>query len=236
MMAISSAPTEMSAVDARMTPKADGGSMTARPPDPMTGPSVMDCLYPRRAISGTRILPSNAVVAAPEPAKVANSVPPPTAIRLSRPGTRPNHASSTSISLAAIPERNSNSPIRMKSGTGMMEKLATESMDASTIWFTPAKPDQKKNAPTRLTARNANAIGMPMVSNTRSPPVIQRKAAHHSIRPMSLVDRRPALALDHGLMADECFRRQRDLDEIAHGQDQRTDWNHEQHDPGRHFE
>jgi hypothetical protein len=95
-------------------------------------------------MSGTRIRPSSAVVAAPEPASVANSVPPPTAIRLRRPGTRPSQESSTSIRRAAMPERNRSSPISRNSGTGMIEKLATESMTARTIWLIPATPPQKK--------------------------------------------------------------------------------------------
>ena len=37
-------PTEMSAVAARMTPSADGGIITASPPEPMIGPSVIGCL------------------------------------------------------------------------------------------------------------------------------------------------------------------------------------------------
>src|ERR1700730_5841085 len=230
MIAINSAPTEMSAGEARITPRAEGGSITARPPDPITGPSVIGCLYPRRAISGTRILPSSAVVAAPDPAKVANMVPPPTAIRLNLPGMRPNHASSTSISLAAIPDRNRSSPMRMNRGTGMIEKLATESIDASTIWLTPAKPDQKTYAPTRLTARKAKAIGIPIVKSTNSPPVIQRNAAHHS---MGSVDCGAAFALDHRPTLRDRLGGQGDFDRIARRQNQRADRDDDQHDPGR---
>ena len=126
--------------------------------------------------------PSSAVVAAPEPASVANSVPPPTAIRLSRPGTRPSQTSSTSISRAARPERNSNSPISRNSGTGMIEKLATESITASTIWLRPATPPQKNQAPAMLTARNAKAIGMPITIRAHSAPTMMVNATHHSMQ------------------------------------------------------
>jgi hypothetical protein len=81
-----------------------------------------------------------------------------------------------------MPERNRSSPISRNSGTGMIEKLATESITASTIWLMPATPPQKKKAPATLTARKANAIGMPIVIRRHKAPTISRKATHHSIR------------------------------------------------------
>ena len=73
-----------------------------------------------------------AVPAIPDPVKVANIVPPPTAIRLRRPGTRPNHESSTSICLEAMPDRNITSPMSTNSGTGRMEKCVTDALTDST--------------------------------------------------------------------------------------------------------
>ena len=83
-----------------------------------------------------------AVPATPDPVKVENMVPPPTAIRLRRPGTRPIQESSTSICLAAIPERNISSPMRMNSGTGRIVKWVIELITDSTSWLSPAKPFQ----------------------------------------------------------------------------------------------
>ena len=94
-------------------------------------------------MSGTSSLPSIAVPAMPEPVSVANMVPPPTAIRLSRPGTRPNQESSTSICFEAMPERNITSPISMNMGTGRIAKWVTDAPTERTSWLKPAKPFQK---------------------------------------------------------------------------------------------
>ena len=62
-----------------------------------------------------------------------------------------------------------------------MEKLATESITAKTIWLRPATPPQKKYAPAMLTARKANAIGMPITISAHKAPTMIVNAIHHSM-------------------------------------------------------
>ena len=121
-----------------------------------------------------------AVPAMPEPVSVANIVPPPTAIMLSRPGTRPNQESSTSICFEAIPDLNITSPMRMNRGTGRMEKCATEALTESTSWLKPAKPFQNRKTPTTLMPRKAKATGTPIASRTTRAPKMRSSTIHHS--------------------------------------------------------
>ena len=97
-------PTDICPMLASTTARDEGGMSMANPPTPMIGPTDMGVLYPRRLISGSKTVPSMAVLARVEPLKAAKRTPAPVASRLNRPGSRPSHLSITSMVLLAIPE------------------------------------------------------------------------------------------------------------------------------------
>src|SRR4029078_5427309 len=128
-------------------------------------------------MTGSIRLPSIAVVAMVEPEIAENTVPATTATTARRPGTWRISRSTPSITFHARQVWNSTSPIRMKSGIGVSEKLATEITLLRTIWGRPASPPRKSSAPMRLMTRKENATGRPRKSRTADPPRIRSAAA-----------------------------------------------------------
>src|SRR5881409_3277293 len=126
-------------------------------------------------------LPSIAVVAMVEPEIAENTVPATTATTASRPGTCRTSRSTPSITFTARPVWNRTSPIRMKSGIGVREKLATETTLFRASCVSPASPPRNSSAPARLITRNENATGRPRNSSTVDPPSMSHAAASHDM-------------------------------------------------------
>src|SRR4029077_377631 len=139
-----------------------------------------------------------------EPEIAENTVPATTATTARRPGSCRIRRSTPSITFTASPVWNSTSPIRMKSGIGVSEKLATEPTLLRASWVRPASPPRKSHAPSRLITRNENATGRPRNSSTVDPPSISHAAASHDM----------ALAGAHRVVA----RRARPEREAAHAE------------------
>ena len=118
-----------------------------------------------------------AVVAMVEPEIAENTVPATTATTASRPGTCRISRSTPSITLTARPVWNSTSPIRMNSGIGVSEKLATDPTLFLASCVRPASPPRNRIAPAILIARKVNATGSPRKSSTVDPPSISHAAA-----------------------------------------------------------
>ena len=126
-----SAPIRMRPIDslpmaARITAKPLGGTIIAKPPLARIGPIDIGRRYPRRSMSGSRTVPSTAVLATVEPLRLENTVPETTVRMLRRPGRRPSSLSSASIALSATPECHRISPISTNSGIGSSVKLCTD--------------------------------------------------------------------------------------------------------------
>src|SRR6266851_1639312 len=81
-----------------------------------------------------------------EPEIAENTVPATTATTASRPGTWRIRCSTPSITFTASPVWNSTSPMRMKSGMGVSEKLATDPMELRANWTSPASPPSISHA------------------------------------------------------------------------------------------
>src|SRR5258708_4912364 len=126
-------------------------------------------------------LPSIAVVAMVEPEIAENTVPATTATTARRPGTCRIRCSTPSITLTARPVWNRTSPIRMNSGIGVSEKLATEPTLLRASCVSPASPPRNSHAPRRLITRNENATGRPRNNSTVEPPSISHAAVSHDI-------------------------------------------------------
>src|SRR6267142_3195987 len=126
-------------------------------------------------------LPSIAVVAMVEPEIAENTVPATTATTARRPGTCRIRCSTPSITLTARPVWNSTSPMRMKSGIDVSEKLATEPTLLRASCVSPASPPRNSHAPRRLITRNENATGRPRNNRTVEPPSISHAAASHDM-------------------------------------------------------
>src|SRR5437899_2183107 len=126
-------------------------------------------------------LPSIAVVAMVEPEIAENTVPATTATTARRPGTCRIRCSTPSITFTARPGWDSTSPMRMKSGMGVSEKLATDPTELRANWTSPASLPRNSHAPRRLITRNENATGRPRNSSTVEPPSISHAAASHGI-------------------------------------------------------
>src|SRR6266513_2923073 len=116
-----------------------------------------------------------------EPEIAENTVPATTATTASRPGTCRTSRSTPSITFTARPVWNRTSPIRMKSGIGVSEKLATEPTLFRASCVSPASPPRNSTAPTRLITRNENATGRPRNNSTVEPPSISHAAAPHDM-------------------------------------------------------
>src|SRR5881628_2787620 len=163
------------------TVSAEGGISMSTAPIAMSGPVAIVGWYPRASITGSIRLPSIAVVAMVEPEIAENTVPATTATTASRPGTCRISRSTPSITLTASPVWNSTSPIRMNSGIGVSEKLATEPTELRANWTRPASPPRNNHAPSRLITRNENATGRPRNSSRVEPPSISHAAASHDM-------------------------------------------------------
>src|SRR5436190_14589371 len=122
-----------------------------------------------------------AVVAMVEPEIAENTVPATTATTARRPGTCRIRCSTPSITFTASPVWNSTSPMRMKSGMGVSEKLATEPTELRANCTRPASPPRNSHAPSRLITRNENATGRPRNSSRVEPPSISHAAASHDM-------------------------------------------------------
>src|SRR5712671_3236327 len=120
--------------------------------------------------------PSIAVVAMVEPEMAEKTVPATTATTASRPGTCLIRRSIAAMTLIANPVWNSTSPIRMKSGMGVSEKLSTAALLLRMSWCRPASPPRNSTAPMRLMAMKENATGMPTNSRIVEPPSRSREA------------------------------------------------------------
>src|SRR3989449_3967497 len=116
-----------------------------------------------------------------EPEIAENTVPATTATTASRPGTWRIRCSTPSITFTASPVWNSTSPMRMKSGMGVSEKLATDPTELRANWTSPASPPRNNHAPSRLITRNENATGRPRNSSAVEPPSINHAAASHDM-------------------------------------------------------
>src|SRR5260221_7419988 len=116
-----------------------------------------------------------------EPEIAENTVPATTATTARRPGTCRIRCSTPSITLTARPVWNRTSPIRMNSGIGVSEKLATEPTLLRASCVSPASPPRNSHAPRRLITRNENATGRPRHSTAVNPPSINHTAASHYI-------------------------------------------------------
>src|SRR3954468_13555629 len=163
-------------------------------------------------MTGSIRLPSMAVVAMVDPEIAENTVPATTATTASRPGTSRIKRSTPSITFTASPVWNSTSPMRMNSGIGGSEKLATEPMLLRASCVSPASPPRNSHAPSRLMTRNENATGRPRNSSTVDPPSISHAAASHA---MALAGRhrvvaRCALAQSQAAHAEQHFEGQRE--------------------------
>src|SRR2546430_2015856 len=163
------------------TVSAEGGISMSTAPIAMSGPVAIVGWYPRDSITGSIRLPSIAVVAMVEPEMAENTVPATTATTARRPGTCRISRSTPSITFTARPVWNSTSPIRMNSGIGVSEKLATEPTLLRASCVSPASPPRNSHAPTRLITRNENATGRPRNSSTVDPPSINHAAASHDM-------------------------------------------------------
>src|SRR5438034_100185 len=106
-----------------------------------------------------------------EPEIAENTVPATTATTASRPGTWRIRCSTPSITFTASPVWNSTSPMRMKSGIGVSEKLATDPTELRANWTSPASPPRNSHAPSRLITRKENATGRPRNSSAVEPPL-----------------------------------------------------------------
>src|SRR3954464_7921758 len=124
-----------------------------------------------------------------EPEMAENTVPATTATTARRPGSCRIRRSTPSITFTASPVWNSTSPIRMNSGIGVSEKLATEPTLLRASCTSPASPPRKSHAPSRLITRNENATGSPTKSSTVEPPSIRHAAASHDMAPLAGRDR-----------------------------------------------
>src|SRR5258707_12653003 len=116
-----------------------------------------------------------------EPEIAENTVPATTATTASRPGTWRIRCSTPSITFTASPVWNSTSPMRMKSGMEVSEKLATDPTELRANWTSPASPPRNSHAPSRLITRNENATGRPSNSSAVEPPSISHAAASHDM-------------------------------------------------------
>src|SRR6266704_196255 len=116
-----------------------------------------------------------------EPEIAENTVPATTATTASRPGTWRIRCSTPSITFTASPVWNSTSPMRMKSGMGVSEKLATDPTEFRANWTSPASPPRNSHAPSRLITRNENATGRPRNSSAVEPPSISHAPASHDM-------------------------------------------------------
>jgi hypothetical protein len=114
-----------------------------------------------------------------EPEMAENTVPATTATTASRPGTCRISRSTPSITFTARPVWNSTSPIRMNSGIGVSEKLATEPTLLRASCVRPASPPRNSQAPSRLITRKENATGRPRNISSVEPPSISHAAASH---------------------------------------------------------
>src|SRR3954463_4424492 len=132
-------------------------------------------------MTGSIRLPSIAVVAMVDPEIAENTVPATTATTASRPGTSRIKRSTPSITFTARPVWNSTSPMRMKSGIGVSEKLATEPTLLRASCVSPASPPRNSHAPSKLITRNENATGRPGNSSTVDPPSMSHAAASHDM-------------------------------------------------------
>src|SRR5712691_5207234 len=165
-------------------------------------------------------LPSIAVVAIVEPEIAENTVPATTATTASRPGTCRIRCSTPSITFTASPVWNSTSPMRMKRGIGVSEKLATDPTQLRANWTRPASPPRNSHAPSRLITKNENATGSPRNSSSVEPPSMSHAAASHD---MALAGRhrvvaRRALAEREAAHSEEHLERQREECQRDHAQ------------------
>ncbi len=116
-----------------------------------------------------------------EPDRVENTVPPATATRDSRPGTRAISLSIASIARIATPVWNSISPIRMNIATGASANRTGPSTILRSSWISPASPPRKTSAPTMLAPKKAMATGTPRNIGTMTMPRRKPRAQYHSI-------------------------------------------------------
>src|SRR6266581_1040858 len=108
-----------------------------------------------------------------EPEIAENTVPATTATTASRPGTWRIRCSTPSITFTASPVWNSTSPMRMKSGIGVSEKLATDPTELRANWTNPASPPRNSHA---AASHDMALAGRDRVVARRAWP--EREAAH----------------------------------------------------------
>src|SRR5262249_47579567 len=155
-----------------------------------------------------------------EPEIAENTVPATTATTARRPGTCRMRCSTPSMTFTASPVWNSTSPIRMKSGIGVSEKLATEPTLLRASCTSPGSPPRNSQAPITLITRNENATGRPRNSSTVEPPSISQAAASQDIglaRRYRVVARR-ALGVGEAPHAKEHFEREREERDGEHAE------------------
>src|SRR5258708_2079515 len=143
-----------------------------------------------------------------------------TATTARRPGTCRIRCSTPSITLTARPVWNRTSPIRMNSGIGVSEKLATEPTLLRASCVSPASPPRNSHAPRRLITRNENATGRPRNNSTLQPPSIRHAAVSHDMA-LSGRDRvvsRPALGECQAAHAEQHLDGQREESDRQHAE------------------
>ena len=121
-----------------------------------------------------------------EPEIAENTVPDTMATTDSRAGTPRMALSKLSMARIASPVWNSTSPIKMKNGIGVSEKLVTEATPLRTTCISPPSPPRKTTAPTKLMARKAKPAGSPTSSSTVSTPNRRTKLCHQIIAVLPL--------------------------------------------------
>ena len=117
-----------------------------------------------------------------EPEIAEKIVPATTATTARRPGTCAMSRSTPSITFTAMPVWNSTSPIRMKSGIGVREKLVIETTLFRASCCTPTSPPSQISAPAIFTAMKVKATGSPAKSSSVEPPSISHAANCHDIQ------------------------------------------------------
>lgn len=178
--AMSNPPTEIPAILAKITARAEGGISMARPPDPRMGPTDIETLYPLFLISGRRTVPNIAVLAMVEPLVAAKIVPLTAAKTPSLPGTRPSQRSMISSAMSATWEWYISSPIKMNKGTGVTVKMDRELKIPRVMFFNPADPIKTK-MPKKSIRRKAKATGNLVRSKTINPPRKKVSTIYHSM-------------------------------------------------------
>src|SRR6202007_3237071 len=162
-----------------------------------------------------------AVVAMVEPEIAEKTVPATTATTASRPGTCRTSRSTPSITFTASPVWNRTSPIRMKSGIGVSEKLATETTLFRASCVSPAWSPRKTRAPPA--GRETAARWSLRASAMRRRPMTWRSAGRHGVITRRALPEVQAAHAEQHLQRKREERRRQDAEQPPLRRDQRLD-------------